>query len=451
MEHLYRLSLRDMLAGIRDRRWSAEDLMRACLGRVQALEGDVQAWTHLDADGALGRAQSADALRKRGGEIGPLHGAPVAVKDIIDVAGMPTRYGSPIQASAAPANTSAACVQTLLGAGAIAMGKTVTAEFAYYTPGKTRNPWNYAHTPGGSSMGSAAAVACGMAAAALGTQTNGSIIRPAAYCGIVGFKPSMGAVPNDGTLDPWSTLDHTGVFARNVADAALVAAHVAAPGVVSPTVTPPAEAPYLALVRSPAWKSAQAAQKLTMASDVAVLAGAGARIEELDLPDTYSEAHRMHRRVMAYEGARHFAALRERHAGAMSTALNQLIDEGLAVSEAEYREAIAYVRAARESFSQTMGRYDAIITPPAVGEAPATLEHTGDPAFCTIWTLLGAPAVTIPGGTGPQGLPIGMQIVGRRGQDDRTLGVAAWCELHLPFTGLVGRRQSTDQGSAKSG
>jgi Asp-tRNA(Asn)/Glu-tRNA(Gln) amidotransferase A subunit family amidase len=414
----------DLVTGARENRWSAVDVTRACLERARALEATVQAWECLEPSYALERAQEVDATVARG----PLHGVPVAIKDIIDVAGMPTRYGSPIYASAKPASQSAECVAALERAGAIVLGKSVTTEFAYYTPGKTRNPWNPRHTPGGSSMGSAAAVACGMAAGALGTQTNGSVVRPAAFCGVVGFKPSLATVSNHGTLDPWPTLDHTGVFARDVAGAAVLASVIAREGSVSGRMTVPTRAPRVALVRSPVWHLAEDSQKQMSASNVSTLVQAGAAVEELLLPADFDDAHRVHRIIMAYEGARHFGELQQRHRSHISARFNELLDEGAAIGDSEYDAALDATQQLRREFARTIRSYDAIITPPAAGEAPATLEQTGNPAFCTIWTLLGVPAITIPVGVGPAGLPLGLQIVGPNGADDRTLGIAAWCE-----------------------
>jgi Asp-tRNA(Asn)/Glu-tRNA(Gln) amidotransferase A subunit family amidase len=433
MEQLYKLPLRELVAGMRDKRWRASDIMRATAARIEARDRDVQAWEHLDVGRAMDSAERADA----GAIGGPLHAAPIAVKDIIDVAGMPTRYGSPIYASAQPAAESAECVQALERAGAIVLGKSVTTEFAYYTPRKTRNPWNPRHTSGGSSMGSAAAVACGMAAGALGTQTNGSVIRPAAFCGIVGYKPTFGAVSNHGTLDPWPTLDHTGVFARRVGDAALLASIIATEAAIRPDVLLPSHGPKLAIVRSPVWHLAQAAQQEMLSTAAGKLAHAGAHVQEIELPAPFDDAHRVHRIILAYEGARHFRDLEQRHRDLISPRMNELLDEGAAIPQGRYEEALGAATALRHAFASFIAAYDAVLTPPAPGEAPPTLEETGNPAFCTIWTLLGAPAITIPVGLGPAGLPLGLQIVGERGADDHLLGVAAWCEAHLTFHGLA--------------
>jgi Asp-tRNA(Asn)/Glu-tRNA(Gln) amidotransferase A subunit family amidase len=422
MPDLCELTLRDIAAGVREKRHTAAEVARTHAARIDALEPKVKAWAALDAGRAIARAESLDST-------GPLAGVPLAIKDILDVAGLPTRCGSPIYESAAPAPRSAACVTALENAGGVIFGKSVTTEFAYYTPRKTRNPWNLKHPPGGSSMGSAAAIACGMAAGALGTQTNGSVIRPAAFCGVVGFKPSFGAVSNDGTMDPWPTLDHTGVFARNVADVATLAAVVAAD--VSAEAAPLREPPRVAVVRTPVWPAATAAQREMLAGNADALERAGAKVEERDLPAEFERALQVHRTILAYEGAKYFGPLQEKHASGMGAQINALIDHGMKIEEAAYREALAATAALREAFARTYDGYDAIVTPPAAGEAPATLAETGSPAFCTIWTLLGVPAITIPVGLGPAGLPLGLQIVGRHAADDRVLAVAAWCERLL--------------------
>jgi Asp-tRNA(Asn)/Glu-tRNA(Gln) amidotransferase A subunit family amidase len=398
--------------------------VRAHAERIAALEPRVQAWATLDLDRAVQRAEALDAA-------GALAGVPVAIKDIIDVAGLPTKCGSPIYESASPAPRSAVCVTALENAGAVVLGKSVTTEFAYYTPRKTRNPWNSAHTPGGSSMGSAASVACGMAAGALGTQTNGSVIRPAAFCGVVGFKPSFGSVSNDGTLDPWPTLDHTGVFARSVADAALLAAVIAKPGVIEAQIKPLPRAPRLALVRSPVWPSAGAPQREMLAANADTLERAGAQVSDLELPRSFDSAHAVHRLILAFDAARYFRDLQARHRADISGQLNALIDEGAGIAESAYRDALDRAVSLQAEFARTYAHVDAILTPPAAGEAPATLSETGSPAFCTIWTLLGVPAITIPVHLGPSRMPLGLQIVGRHGEDARVLDIAAWCETRL--------------------
>ena len=433
---LWRLTLSELVQGVREGRHSCVDVMRAHLARCAAKEPAVQAWEHLDGDRAMTAAEASDARLASGAEARELEGVPLGIKDIIDVAGMPTRMGSRIMAGNV-AHVTAECVARLEAAGAIVVGKTVTTEFAYYTPGKTRNPWNSAHTPGGSSSGSAAGVACGMIAGALGTQTNGSVIRPAAFCGVVGYKPSYGAVANHGTLDPWPSLDHTGVFARTVTDAAMLAGVIMQSG-ISAGIDPIA-APRLAAVRSPVWALADPVQKDAFARAVERLRAAGADVSERELPPSFADAHAAMRTIMAYEACVHFAKLRADRAEDMSSQLRALIDEGAGIEDGAYRAALLLQETLRAEFADYMVSFDALITPPAPGEAPATLEQTGSPAFCTIWSLLGVPAITVPVDLGPHGLPLGLQIVAAYREESAALAVACWCEQTFAFTGLTTR------------
>ena len=436
-EKIWALSVRELSQCIRDGRVSCVEAMRACLARYAAREPEVQAWEHVDAEHAMARAEAADARLKRGSAPEPLLGVPLAIKDIIDVAGMPTRMGSGIMAGSNAARVSAECVERLEAAGAIVVGKTVTTEFAYYTPGKTRNPWNSAHTPGGSSSGSAAAVACGMVPAALGTQTNGSVVRPAAFCGVVGYKPSFGTVSNRGTLDPWPTLDHTGAFARSVDDVALVASVMVVPGVDIGAARARGTAPRLVALRSPVWDLAEHSQKQSLAECSDRLQAAGASLAQQELPALFDEAHAAMHTIMAYEAGAYFRKLRQARGGDMSAQLLVLIDEGLGTGEAKYRAALTLQQHLRDEFARYVAPYDAVITPPAPGEAPATRSETGKPAFCTIWSLLGVPAITIPVGRGPSGLPLGLQLVGPYRGDASLLKTAAWCESQFDFRGIV--------------
>ena len=435
---LHRLGLREAAQRIREGSLSSAELMRACLARCAQLEPVIQAWQHLDAERAMDLAEAADAARRAGKASGPLHGVPVAVKDIIDVAGMPTTMGSPIYA-ANIAGESARVVARLEQAGALVPGKTVTSEFAYYTPGKTRNPWNTAHTPGGSSMGSAAAVAAHMIPAALGTQTNGSVIRPAAFCGVVGFKPSYGAIATHGMLAFSGTLDTVGVLARSVADAAQLAAVIADPDrVLGAEIRVLSALPRLIAVRSPVWHLAEPSQQAMFGQNIAVLRAAGALVDEIELPGRFADAHNAQRVIMAYEGAQNLGPVQRRHRSELSARLNAFLDEGAAIDAASHRAALEMRGRLQEEFARFVTGHDAVITPPAPGEAPADLTQTGNPTFCTIWTLLGVPAVSIPAGLGPRQLPFGLQVVGASQADDKTLAVAAWVEQQLAFGGLNG-------------
>ncbi|MFO1318018.1 MAG: amidase [Burkholderiales bacterium] len=439
MKPPFALGLREAAAAITTGTLSSVDLVASCLDRIRLWESRVQAWVHLDEAGALRAARAAD--RRRGAQssrVDALPGIPVGIKDIIDVAGMPTRMGSPIYADHWP-RASARLVERLARSGAIPLGKAVTTEFAFMAPSRTRNPWNAAHTPGGSSSGSAAAVACGMVPAALGTQTNGSVIRPAAFCGVVGYKPGKGRISIEGVLPFSTTLDQPGVFARSVSDAALLASWITdQASVISHDIAVAKTAPCLYAVRSPVWDRTEPAQRQRFDADIAALRAGGADVRERELPPAFADAHRVHRTIMLAEAARAAHAIRLRHRDGISETLNRALDEGEGIRDATYQEALDARSRLIEAFTAFVddGRA-AVITPPAAGEAPQGLEATGDPAFCTIWTLLGTPAITIPTGLGPRGLPLGLQIVARPLESNYLLAVAAWCERHLPFAGLI--------------
>lgn len=456
MTDLFRLGLRDAVAGMRSGAFSSQVYTQALLDRIAALEPELQAFVWLDRDSALSHARLSDEMPLRADGSDCLRGVPVAVKDIIDAAGMPTECGTPVYRGRVP-ESSAAVVRKLEEAGGFVLGKTVTAELAFYAPGPTRNPWNPAHTPGGSSSGSAAAVAAGFAPAALGTQTNGSVIRPAAFCGVVGFKPSSGMISRAGVMLFSRTLDHVGVFARSVDDAARLtcclagfdegdAAGVNLPHVLcSPGETLPERKtpPRLALVRTRAWFEAELHQRENLLDMASRFAAADAVVEEVSLPSIFETAHQLHHTIMFGEGARALQPLQLNHREQLSDRLNALIDEGLAISDAEIEQAMAQRLRLNGEMRAILKDYDAIITPPATGEAPATLESTGDPVFCTMWTLTGLPAVTLPSGFGPNGLPLGVQLVGAYMRDDRLMSVAKWCEQVIGLAPLIapGRAQ----------
>jgi Asp-tRNA(Asn)/Glu-tRNA(Gln) amidotransferase A subunit family amidase len=436
MEQPHKLGLREAANRIRDGALTASELTRACLTRCSRLEPRVEAWEHLAAEQAIERAEALDEARAKVAALPPLHGIPIGIKDIIHVAGMPTTMGSPAHEPRIAGET-APVVARLIEAGAVILGKTVTSEFAYYHPRKTRNPWNPAHTPGGSSMGSAAAVAAGMACATLGTQTNGSVIRPAAFCGVVGFKPGHGASATRGMLAFAPTLDTVGVFARSTADAAALAAAMVGPQCrLAAEITPLARPPRLAAVRSPVWSVAEEAQREMFATNIKALQRSGAAVEETELPARFAAAHAAQRTIMAREGAMNLGSIQRERRDRISAVLNGFLDEGAAISDATYREALEMRSRLQAEFARFAGEFDAVVTPPAPGEAPATLVETGNPTFCTIWTLLGVPAISIPVGLGPRGLPLGLQIVAGAGREDALLAVAQYCERVFPFAGL---------------
>jgi Asp-tRNA(Asn)/Glu-tRNA(Gln) amidotransferase A subunit family amidase len=415
---------------------SAQELMKACLDRVREVDGRIQAWAFLDPDHALAQALAADEFRLSGQPIGPLHGVPVAIKDIIDTADMPTEKGSPIYAGRTPSRD-AGVVATLRGAGAVIMGKTVTTEFATRTPAKTRNPHDPEHTPGGSSSGSAAAVASGMVPLALGSQTSGSTIRPASFCGVYGFKPTHGLVPRPGMFLLSRTLDHVGLFARSIDDIALLAETLAGYDERDPDTRPRARVPFVevageepalpplfAFVKTPHWERADGDTKEAFAELQEHL---GDRVEEVELLPSALEAWEDHRTIMQAEMAGNLATEWERARELLSPELRAQIESGRDVRALAYQQAMARSRAIYDGFAELFAqRYDAILTPAALGTAPKGLASTGDPAFCALWTLCGMPALSVPLLQGANGLPLGVQLVGARDGDARLLRTARW-------------------------
>jgi Asp-tRNA(Asn)/Glu-tRNA(Gln) amidotransferase A subunit family amidase len=425
---------------LRDGALSAETLVEACIERVQAIDGEVAAWAFFDPEHARAQARALDRSRKEGKPLGPLHGLPVGIKDIIDTTDMPTEDGTVLHAGRRPL-ADAAVVSMLRRAGAIVFGKTVTTEFATYSPGKTRNPHNPRHTPGGSSSGSAAAVAAGMVPLAVGTQTNGSVIRPAAFCGVVGFKPTHGLVPRTGILRQSRALDTVGVMARTVLDVAAMMECVAGYDEDDPDTRPVARIPFaaiaaedppfppsLALARTPIWERLDAESRAAFDELASHL---GDRMQTLELPDSLSAAWDWHRIIMETDIAASFAADYERGADRLSESLRRQIERGRATLAFDYLDALARIPRLNDSFTEVFDRYDAIVTPAAPGAAPEGLERTGDPAFCTLWTLCGMPAITLPLLSAGNGLPIGVQLVAKRGDDARLLRTAHWLMRHL--------------------
>jgi Asp-tRNA(Asn)/Glu-tRNA(Gln) amidotransferase A subunit family amidase len=396
----------------------------------------VQAWTCLDEEHALAQARRADEHRRSGQAVGPLQGVPVAIKDIIDTADMPTENGCALHKGRTP-REDAAVVKRLRAAGAVILGKTVTTECAYFAPGKTRNPWNPEHTPGGSSSGSAAAVAAGMVPVALGSQTNGSTIRPAAFCGVYGFKPTHGLIPRTGILELSRTLDHVGLFARTLEDLALLAGELAGydegdadtrlrariPFREILAQEPPIE-PMLAFVKTPHWERCDAETRDAFAELQEAL---GAQLEEIGLSPSAAEAWTWHQTIMDAEMAHNFEREWTLGREQLSPQLRTLIGRGREVKALDYLRVRRAVPGLIESFDELfMERYDAILTPAALGTAPKGLDATGDPSLCTLWTLCGMPAVSLPLMRGENGLPLGVQLVGRRDFDARLLRTARW-------------------------
>ena len=406
------------------RELKAEDLLRDCLARIAEREPDVRAFVHLDANAALDRAMTLD----RGPVQGLLHGLPFGVKDLFDTADMPTGYGSPIYAGHQPP-ADAAAVALCREAGAILVGKTVTTELANMFPGVTRNPHNPAHTPGGSSSGSAAAVADTMLPLALGTQTAGSLIRPAAFCGVVGYKPSHNRVPRAGVKSLSETLDTIGGFARSVRDVALLGAvllgdtRLAAPALFEPT-----RAPRIGWCQSPDWEHADADTEAAWHQAERVLAG---HLLAVDMPPALLPLTTIQKAVQAFETARSLTYERRHHAAHLSAPLKALLDDGLKISGAAHAQNLQATAHAREAAMALFDNVDVLLAPSSIGEAPAGLGSTGDPVFCRSWTLLGLPCVHLPFAQGRHGLPVGLQLVGAYGDDHRLLAAAHWVHARL--------------------
>ncbi|MDP2004060.1 MAG: amidase [Rubrivivax sp.] len=402
------------------RELSATDLMRACLDRIAEREGDVQAFCHLNPEAALAQARALDAGPWRG----PLHGLPLGLKDLFDTAEMPTTYGSAIYAGNLPA-ADAATVALCREAGAVLPGKTVSTEFAYFHPGATRNPHALGHTPGGSSSGSAAAVADAMLPLALGTQTAGSIIRPAAYCGVVGYKPSLGRVPRAGVKSLSETLDVVGGFGRSVRDVALLGAVLT--GDPRLLHDGPASAPRIGLCPTPEWPLADTDVRAAWAQAVQALGPQAARLSDAAWPAAMPDLVALQKAVMAFEMARALSHERVQHRAKLSPRLVGLLDEGWAIGGETHAANIAATAAARRLAETWFDDHDVLLAPSAMGEAPDGINATGDPLFCRGWTLLGLPCVHLPFARGRQGLPVGLQLVGRAGDDHRLLAAAQWC------------------------
>jgi Asp-tRNA(Asn)/Glu-tRNA(Gln) amidotransferase A subunit family amidase len=371
------------------------------------------------------------AARRRDAEPprGPLHGIPIAVKDLIETVDMPTAYGSPIYRGHRPA-ADASCVALARAAGAVVLGKTVTTEFATFTPGKTANPRNPAHTPGGSSSGSAAAVADGMAPLAFGTQTAGSVIRPGAYCGCVAYKPSFGLINRAGAKPLADSLDTIGVFARSVEDAAFFVGVLAERPALR-HLDLPQQPPRIGVYRTPVWDQAEPATAAALDAARAALERAGAAVAEMPIAPEHEGLTEAQDTIMWFETVRALAYERIEHSAELSPRLAQLIDAGMAIGADVYDRAVERAAAARAGLPAFFGDYDAIVVPAAPGEAPAGLGSTGDPVFNRMWTLLGVPCAALPARWGENGLPTAVQLVGRSRDDARLMACATFLERAL--------------------
>ncbi|MEX0937262.1 MAG: amidase [Pirellulales bacterium] len=426
-------TIAELARRIRDRSLSPTTLVQQCLARIDAWEDRLHAWAYLDRAAALTTADELAEEAQAGEYRGPLHGIPIGVKDIIDVAGMPTRAGSPL-CEDVPAAHDATVVARLRAAGAIILGKTVTTEFAFFTPSDTANPWSPEHTPGGSSSGSAAAVASGMCLAALATQTGGSITRPASYCGVPSCKPTFRENYREGLMLVSPRLDHIGVIGRCAADLGTIVAVMFDEQELANGSDVAGQPPRIGLIESYFMETADEPTRSAVRAALDRLRRAGASFTLTSLPDSFTELHKMHRRIMLVEAAashrERFAAHRDRY----SSSLAEMLDEGLATSQEAYQVSVAHQQRFREEIGSSFAGVDVLVTPATPTAAPADRATTGDPRFNSPWSYSGLPTVSLPCGLGSDRMPVSLQLVAPAGGEQRLLSIAAWCEERLSFS-----------------
>ncbi len=435
-------SLVDLLHGLGAGKITSRSYVDRLLDRIRVRDGRIFAFSHLDFNRARALADACDRHRAGGGAVGPLHGLPIAVKDIFDTSDLRTEMGIAIYANRQPTRD-AALVTRIRAMGGFVIGKTITSEAAYVKPAETRNPWNPQHSPGGSSSGSAAAVAAGFVHAAIGTQTSGSIMRPAAFCGVIGFKPSIGSVSMVGAMPFSRTLDQAGFFARTVADVSVFAAPLVDNELFPRQVSMPVRPPRLGLILDYPWTALEPESRQKVSQVVRVLAAAGASVTMLALPARFDDSIAIHRSIMLHEAARQFQSVQDEARARLSPVLNDGLDEGRRISKSSYGEAMSRRARLVASTGELFEGIDAIISPPAQGPAPAGLDTAGDPGFCTLWTLLGLPAIVVPCTVAANGLPLGLQVIGPAACDGALLSCASWIEAAVV---AAGRRSPAPPG-----
>ncbi len=437
---LIELSATEGAEKLREGEITSEELVQACLDRIDQVDGEIEAWAHLEPDYALGQARALDAQRAEGAPVGPLHGIPVGVKDIFDTDFLPTENGTILDSGRQPGEN-CRVVSLLQEAGAVIIGKTVTTELAVLGPGKTRNPHHPAHMPGGSSSGSAAAVAAHMVPLAIGTQTNGSVIRPASFCGVIGFKPSHGLIPRTGVLAQSGPLDTVGTYARSLEDIALLTEALVAfdpgdkdtrararPPLRRTLAEEPPMTPIVAFAKTAVWDQADEETQQAFGELAELL---GDDCSDLPLSEPFDHAVDMHRNIMNADLAKSFAGYYERGKDELTDTLCEMIEFGQKVSAVDYNKAVEYRELLNTGLNAVFDFYDFIITPATPGTAPAGLDATGSPVFNTLWTFTGVPAITLPLMQGENGMPLGVQLIGPRGDDARLLRSGRWLAERL--------------------
>ena len=443
MAALHELGVTESARRIREGSVSPADLVAACLDRIEALDAVTRAWAHVDREGAMRVAEQRALEARQQRWLGPLHGVPVGVKDIFDAAGLPTTAGAAPFAHRRPL-ADATSVARLRAAGAVVLGKTVTTAFAFSDPSCTRNPWNPEHTPGGSSSGSAAAVAARMTPLALGSQTMGSVLRPAGYCGVVGLKPTHGRIGAAGVVPLAWSLDHVGVMARHVEDCALALGVLAGFDAADPRSSAVPVDDYAAVVVAPApprlgmlrWLVERATPEMGahIESVAGALRTAGALVSDVSPPPAHDRIHQAGNTVQRAEAATYHATLFERHAAEYGPRMREALEYGRTISAVDYLAAQEIRRAFRDEMAPIAARYDALLLPTAGAPAPRGLGSTGDPYFCIPWSSTGMPAIALPSGVDAAGLPLSIQLVGGLFAEARLLGAARWCERIIGFS-----------------
>ena len=436
MTDIFSLKVEELAAKIKDAQISSVEICERYIERINKFEKDIKAWAHFDKKVLLEKASEADDHRKSGKPLGPLHGIPVAVKDIIGTVDMPTECGTVIRKGKSYSQN-AEIVDLLLNAGAIVMGKTATSELAYLGPPKTTNPHDYSRTPGGSSSGSAASVASFMAPLSIGSQTGGSIIRPASYCGVVGYKPSYGLISRNGVLKTSNTLDHIGVFGRTVEDVALLAKilikkdkhdpatiHYSAEKILEETKKGPLFEPKFIFYKTDFWKIIDKKSREPFEYFIKSFKN----IEVFDTPSYFKDIHKYHQIIHETDLANNFSVYYKKYKSKLSKFMQSAIAKGNKYSAKEYAEAIDFKKQSYESYKEVFEDYHGVITPSSPGVAPKGLTNTGTAEFNKVWSYLGTPCISLPLLEGENKLPLGVQLVGDRYDDHRFLGVAKWLE-----------------------
>ena len=429
-----KLSAVEMVQSLKKGEITSEELVKSYIEQIKKKEKEVEAWEFFDQELALAQAKKLDALHQSG-KHGDLHGIPVGIKDIFDTADMPTTDGTEIHKKN-PSWNDCTVVSKLKQAGAVIMGKTVTAELAYYSPGKTKNPHDTTRTPGGSSSGSAAAVASHMVPLAVGSQTNGSVIRPASYCGVVGYKPTKGLISRHLVLQVSRPLDQIGVFANSIEDAALISEQLIGHDKQDPDTSlkpipkllaasrqkPPME-PILAYIKLPFMDKLE---DDVMEGFNEVKDELKSKVDEIELPEGFTKIPDWHKIIMESDMARSFSEEYKKSKNKLSDKIIEAIERGMKYTSVEYNDALSKIDVANTYFKQFFHDYDAILTPSACGEAPKGLQSTGNPIFCTVWTYCGMPCISLPLLQGKNGLPVGVQLVSSLFDDERLFRNASW-------------------------